>query len=109
MQLERRFKELLLVLAHMTPGPLARGEGITPIRFRNRFLQERNIYVVNGRVVYVTRYHKSQALFGEAKVIPRFLLWWASQMFAVYTAYVQSFSETLNQKTNGLPRSNYSQ
>jgi hypothetical protein len=73
MQLERRFKELLLILAYITPGLLARGEEITLIRFRNGFLQERNIYVVNGRVVYVTRYHKSQALFGEAKVIPRFL------------------------------------
>jgi hypothetical protein len=53
-QLEKRFKELLLVLAHMTPSPPARGEEITPIRFRNGFLQERNIYLINGRVVYVT-------------------------------------------------------
>lgn len=106
-QSERRFKELLLALAHMTPGPPARGEEITPIRFRNGFLQERNIYVVHGRVVYVTRYHKSQALFGEAKVIPRFLPWQLGQLFAVYMGYVQLFSETLSQKSNGLPRSDH--
>jgi hypothetical protein len=41
-------------------------------RFRDGFLQERNIYRVNGRVVYVTWYYKSQALFGEAKVISQY-------------------------------------
>lgn len=106
-QLQRRFKELALALGHKTPGPPARGEEITPIRFRNGFLQERNIYIINGRMCYVTRYHKSLALFGEAKVIPRFLPWRVGQLFAVYLAYVQPFSETLDQKTNGLPRSDH--
>jgi len=106
-QLRKRFLELLLALFHMAPGPPARGEEIAPIRFRNGFLQERNIYVIDGRVAYVTRYHKSQALFGEAKVIPRFLPWRVGQLLAIYLAYVQPFSETLDQKTNGLPRSDH--
>jgi hypothetical protein len=38
-QLQRRFNELLLALTPMTLGPPARGEEITPIRFRNEFLQ----------------------------------------------------------------------
>lgn len=106
-QLQRRFKELGLVAGQTTPGPPARGEEITPIRFRNGFLQERNIYIINGRMCYVSRYYKSLALFGEAKVIPRFLPWRVGQLFAVYLAYVQPFSETLDQKTNGLPRSDH--
>jgi superfamily II DNA helicase RecQ len=106
-QLQRRVKELMLAAGHMTPGPPGRGEEITPIRIRNGFLQERNIYVINGRVGYVTRYHKSQALFGEAKVIPRFLPWRVGQIWALYQAYVQPFSETLDQKTNGPPRSDH--
>jgi len=104
---KKRLDELMLAIAHNSVGPQARGEEVTPIRHRNGFLQERNIYMINGRVAYVIRYHKSQALFGEAKVIPRFLPWRAGQIFAVYLACVQLFSETLDQKTNGLPRSDH--
>lgn len=87
-QLQRRLDELKLALAHLSVGPQARGEELNPLRHRNGFLQERNQYVINGRVVCVTRYHKSQALFGEAKVIPRFLPWRVGQIFAVSQAYV---------------------
>jgi superfamily II DNA or RNA helicase len=106
-QAGERFKKLLLAAVHMCCGPPARGEEITPIRFRNGFLQARNIYVVDGRVIFVTRYHKSQALFGEPKVIPRFLPWRLGQAMAVYLAYVQPFMEELDQQTNGLPRSDH--
>ena len=69
----RDFLELLLGLIHITAGQPARGEEITPIRHRNGFLQERNIFAIDGQMAFVTRYHKSQALFGRPKVIPRFL------------------------------------
>jgi superfamily II DNA helicase RecQ len=106
-QLLKRLDELNLVLGHEGGGPPGRGEEVTPIRFRNGLLQERNIYVIGGRVGYVTRYHKSQALFGEAKVIPRFLPWRIGQIWAIYLAFVQPFAEALDQKTNGLPRSDH--
>jgi hypothetical protein len=67
------FLELLLALIHVTSGQPACGEEITPIRHRNRFLQERNIFVIDRQIMFVTRYHKSQVLFGKPKVIPRFL------------------------------------
>jgi superfamily II DNA helicase RecQ len=107
LQLQRRLDELQLLLAHLSVGPQARGEEVTPIRHRNGFLQERNLYAIHGRIGYVTRYHKSQALFGEAKVIPRFLPWRIGQIFAVNLACVQPFAETLEQKTNGRPRSDH--
>jgi hypothetical protein len=106
-QLYRRLKELALAIGRTTPGPLGQREEITPIRFRNGLLQERNIYIINGRIAYITRYYKSQALFGEAKVIPRFLLWQIGQIWAIYLAYMQPFSETLDQNTNRLPRSDH--
>lgn len=93
--------------SHTTGSPLARSDEITTIRFRNGLLQERKFYIIKGRMCYVTRYHKSQALFRKAKVIPRFLPWRVGQMFAVYLAYVQPFSEILDQKTNGLPQSDH--
>ena len=103
----KRFLELLLALIHMTAGQPARGEEITPIRHQNGFLQDRNIYMLDGQVMVVTRYHKSQALFGAPKVIPRFLPWKVGQLMVVYLTYVQPFREELDQKTNGLPRSEH--
>jgi hypothetical protein len=53
LQAAKDVKASMLALARITPGPPARGEEITLIRFRNGFLQECNIYVINGRIGYV--------------------------------------------------------
>lgn len=55
----------------------------------------------------MTRYHKSQAMFGEPKVIPRFIPWRLTQVFVICMAWVKPFLEELNQQTNGLPRSDH--
>ena len=96
-QAGERFKKLLLVVVYIYYRPPVQGEEIMSIRFQNGFLQARNIYVVDGRVVFVTRYHKSQTLFGELKVILQFLLWRLGQVIVVYLAYVQLFIEELDQ------------
>ena len=57
--------------------------------------------------MFVTRYHKSQALFGRPKVIPRFLPWRVGQLVAVFLTHVKEFKEDLDQQTNGLPRSDH--
>jgi hypothetical protein len=106
-QMVERLMRLMLVTMHMSGGPPGRGQEITPLRFRNGILQARNFYVVDGRLIFVTRYHKSQAMFGEPKVIPRFIPWRLAQVFAVYLVYVQPWVEELDQQTNGLPRSDH--
>jgi hypothetical protein len=58
-QARERFKKLLLAVVYIGCEPPAQGEKITLIRFQNGFLQAHNIYVVNGRLLFVTRYHKS--------------------------------------------------
>ena len=68
-----RFRELLLFCIHVTGGQPARGTEITSIRFRNGFQQDRNVFAIQGHMVIVTRYHKSQSQFDKPKVIPRFL------------------------------------
>lgn len=68
-----RFRELLLLGVHFTSRQPARRTEITSIRFRNGFLQERNVFIIHGQVVVVTRYHKSQSQLDKPKVIPRFL------------------------------------
>jgi hypothetical protein len=82
------FLELLLALIYVTSGQLARKEEITPIRHWNGFLQKRNIFVIDGQMMFVTRYHKSQVLFGKPKVILWFLLWRVGQLLAVFLIYV---------------------
>jgi superfamily II DNA helicase RecQ len=89
------FLELLLLLVHTTAGQPARGTEITSVRHQNGFLQDRNIFVIDGRVVFITRYHKSQSQFDAPKIIPRFLPWRVGQLVSVYLGYVQRFREHL--------------
>ena len=106
-QSAERMKKLMLVGKHTGSGPPGRGDEIAPLRFRNGILQARNFYIVDGRLVSVTRYHKSQAMFGEPKVIPCFIPWRLAQVIVVYLVYVQPFMEELDQQTNGPPRSDH--
>jgi hypothetical protein len=100
-QLEKRFKELLLVLAHMTPSPPARGEEITPIRFRNGFLQERNIYLVNGRVVSraTHRPHRYIYSFFPALRAPSFLT-----IIPIYTHIIPTAPSGLDRWSMSRPK-----
>jgi hypothetical protein len=89
------FLELLLFAMHTTGGQPARGTEITPIRHRNGVMQDRNIFVIDGQAVFVTRYHKSQAQWDMPKVVPRFLSPRVGQLLAVYLAYVRPLREYL--------------
>ena len=102
-----RFRELLLFCVHVTGGQPARGTEITTIRFRNGFQQDRNVFAIQGHMVFITRYHKSQSQFDKPKVIPRFLPWRVGQMMAVYLAYVQPFQQYLTVKVKGSGRTDH--
>lgn len=102
-----RFRELLLFLVHVTGGQPARGSEITTIRFRNGFLQDRNVFAMAGQMVIVTRYHKSQSQFDKPKVIPRFLPWRVGQLLAVYLVYVQPLEQFLGEEVRGFGYSDY--
>jgi hypothetical protein len=54
-----RFRELLLFCMHLTGGQLARGTEMTTLHFKNGYLQDCNIFVMHGQMVFVTCYHKS--------------------------------------------------
>ena len=55
-----RFLALLMVCVHMTSGQPRRGSEVTTMRHRNGVLQDRNIFVMDGQVITVVCYHKSQ-------------------------------------------------
>ena len=68
-----------------------RGTELLSILFRNGLYQDRNIYLIDGGLVVITRYHKSQSLVDRPKIIPRRLTPRLSQLLTVYLAYVQPF------------------
>ena len=105
-QLRKRFLELLLALIYITPQPPGPREGITTIKFRNG-LERRNIYVIEGQLAYVMGHHKFHPQSERAKVNTRYLPGRVGQLLAIYLAYVQQFSEDLDQATNRLPRSDH--
>jgi len=68
------FREKLLVLMHITSGQPARGPEILSIRHSNTVRGgHRNVFIENGMVVFVTRYHKGYSLSGDVKIIHRYL------------------------------------
>ena len=69
-----RFREKLLVLMHITGGQPARGTELLSIHHTNTWKGgHRNIFIEDGMVVFVTKYHKGYALSGDIKVIHRYL------------------------------------
>lgn len=68
------FREKLLVLMHITSGQPARGPEILSIQHSNTVRGgHRNVFIENGMVVFVTRYHKGYSLSGDVKIIHRYL------------------------------------
>jgi hypothetical protein len=56
-----RFLKLLCLAVHIAGGQPARGPELLSVRWRNGVLQDRNLYVIDGQVALVTRYHKTQS------------------------------------------------
>jgi superfamily II DNA helicase RecQ len=85
------FKELKSLIVHILGGGPARGRELLGIRYANAVQNMRNIFVTDGQIMVVTAYHKSQAITGQQKVIPRFLPARAGQFIVAYLAEVLPF------------------
>jgi hypothetical protein len=101
------FLEALFFLTHLTAGQPARGTEIGSARFRNGYMQDRNIFIIDGQLAFVSRYNKTQSQWDKPKVIPRFLPWPVGQLLAVYLAYVCPLREHLLGHVLGQPQSDY--
>ncbi|CAD0051471.1 unnamed protein product, partial [Aureobasidium pullulans] len=76
-------------------------DGFATVRFKNGFMQDRNVYIIHGQVAVITRYHKSQSQQDKPKIIPRFLPYRVAQLLVVYLAYVQPLQEYLSVMSKG--------
>ncbi len=75
------FRTQLLLLIHLTREQLVRVIELLFVRHRNIIAsQQRNVYVKNKIMVFVTRYHKKYSHNDEIKLIYRYLLFFIDQL-----------------------------
>ena len=90
------FREKLLALMHISGGQPGRGPEILSCRHRNTARGgARNIFVEQGLMVYVTRYHKGYAIQGDVKVIHRYLPREVGELLVYYIWLILPFQEKL--------------
>jgi superfamily II DNA helicase RecQ len=98
MQKIRRFKEKLLVLMHITGGQPARAPELLSIRYCNtRNGGRRNIFVEEGKLVFVTAYHKGYQFAGTTKIIHRYIPTEVGELLMYYLWLVMPFQRQLEE------------
>jgi hypothetical protein len=68
-----RFREWLSVVIHITAGQPSRTPKLLSIRYRNSEREIRNVFIEDGMVVFVSRYHKGFHISNDTKVIQQYL------------------------------------
>jgi RecQ family ATP-dependent DNA helicase len=90
------FREKLIVLMHIAGGQPARGPEIMSIRHSNTVKGgHRNIFIEDGMVVFVTRYHKGYSVSGDVKIIHRYLPREVGELLVYYMWLVLPFQHRL--------------
>ena len=87
----------IMVAMHTNSLP-GRGSEIGSIKFANSVYSARNIYVLNGRLAFVTCYDKSRSRRMTTEYIVRYLSDELSQVVAQYLAYVCPFVRSLGRE-----------
>jgi hypothetical protein len=90
------FREKLAVLMHISGGQPARGLEILSVRHSNTVQGgHRNVFIEDGMVVFVTRYHKGYNLSGDVKIIHRYLPREVGELVVWYMWLVLPFQQRL--------------
>lgn len=98
------FRAKLLALMDMTGGQPARGPEITSIQHSNTPRnQHRSVFIDDGKVVFVTRYHKGYHLQGDIKIIHRCLPHAVGEKLVHYLWLVLPFVQTMSVESEGKP------
>lgn len=93
------FLDMLMFLCHALGGMPARGTEFMSLKIRNSWTTMRNFYVVDGTLMFLTEYHKSQGRTEMPKLIPRFVPRQVAQLLIAYIADVQPFVDFLEVAT----------
>ena len=97
---EIQFLRLLMVCMHITGGQPARGPELGSVKITNSRYSQRNIYILNGRVSFLTIYDKVQKKRGDIEHILRFLPHDLGQILVQYLVYVHPFARAMDKKSS---------
>jgi hypothetical protein len=90
------FREQLAVLMHIAGGQLTRGPELLSVQHSNIVEGgHRNIFIEDGRVVYVTRYRKGYNVSGDVKIIHLYLPREVGELLVYYMWLVLPFQQRL--------------
>jgi hypothetical protein len=90
------FREKLAVLMHISGGQPARGPELLSVRHSNTVQGgHRNVFIEDGMVVFVMRYHKGYNLSGDVKIIHRYLPRQVGELVVRYMWLVLPFQQRL--------------
>jgi hypothetical protein len=95
---EGQFLRKLMVCMHVTGGQPARGPELGSIKVNNSIYSARNIYIINGRVCFLTMYDKARKRRGNTEYIVRCLPDEVSQIVAQYLIRVRPFARALDKR-----------
>ncbi|KAG8630425.1 hypothetical protein KVT40_002044 [Elsinoe batatas] len=100
-----RFRELMLMLMHITGGQPARGPEILSVRHSNTSKgQHRNLFIEDGMVCFVTVYHKNVVSTDKSKIIHRYLPREVGELVVLYLWLVLPFHVMLESQKDGYGR-----
>jgi hypothetical protein len=85
----------LLATMYITGGQAPRGSEIFSIDHCNGAFTERGVYVYDGFMAYLTRYHKARATTNYEFYVMRYLPIEAGKLLFYYLVYIRPFSEML--------------
>jgi superfamily II DNA helicase RecQ len=96
--MERRFLRKLMVILHITGGQPARGPELGSVKVSNSIYSARNIYVINGRMCFLTTYDKARKRRGNSEYVVRSLPDRVSQLLFQYLVFVRPFARALDRR-----------
>ncbi|KAI9763633.1 MAG: hypothetical protein M1840_000347 [Geoglossum simile] len=85
------FKEILFLLMHVTGGQPARGPEIGSVKICNTARTARNIFVLDGMVLFTTEYDKKRDTRLTTRYIVRYLPDTVGQLLVTYQVYLLPF------------------
>jgi hypothetical protein len=98
------FRGKLLALLHLTGGQPARGTELLSVRHSNTMQGgHRNLFIENGTVVFVCRYHKGYEFKGDVKIIHRYLPREVGQLVVWYCWLALPFAQRLESLLDSPP------
>ena len=83
--------DCLILLIHVLGGGPARAQELATVSILNTETGMRNLYWMNGTIMLLTRYHKSQNVSGRGRPVARFLPKLVSDLLLKYVALVKPF------------------